>query len=241
MNSGKILLIALILFVIGAVICGIMFAISGFDPEKLSNVKYETITTDVDESFKSLSINLSTDDLEIIPTEDGKCKVVYDESEDSIHNIKVDNDTLTINVEYKKKFHFIFDADFKSPKITLYIPKKDYENVNVKSSTGEITIKDLNLKDLTIDVSTGDVTLSNVIASGAFNLSASTGEITFNACDATTIKANASTGDITGTLLSGKNFSASSSTGDVNVPASSEGGSCELKTSTGDIDIKLAN
>ena len=48
-----------------------------------------------------------------------------------------------------------------------------------------------------------------------------------------------STGDVEGTLLSEKIFSIHTSTGKVKVPNTNNGGTCEIKTSTGDIEIQI--
>jgi len=84
---------------------------------------------------------------------------------------------------------------------------------------------------------TGDLIMKNVLASDTFGLERGTGDIRLDSCDAGSITAKTTTGDITGTLLSDKVFITHTGTGDVHVPASTEGGSCELTTSTGDIFI----
>jgi lia operon protein LiaG len=113
--------------------------------------------------------------------------------------------------------------------------------IYVKTSTGDVTLKDVKAGSLEITVSTGEITMSDVIISGDMNLNSSTGDIEFTDCDAANIYAKTSTGEITGSLLSGKSFSAKSSTGDIKIPDSSgDGGKCELKTSTGDINIRLS-
>ena len=57
--------------------------------------------------------------------------------------------------------------------------------------------------------------------------------------DAAEIEINTSTGDVRGSLASGKQFDAKSGTGKVRVPENSEGGSCKIYASTGNIDIKI--
>ena len=67
----------------------------------------------------------------------------------------------------------------------------------------------------------------------------STGDITFDGCDADTIKVKTSTGDVSGTLLTEKIFFTETSTGDIHVPKSMTGGACEITTDTGDIEISI--
>ena len=133
-----------------------------------------------------------------------------------------------------------------------------FENINISVSTGKIHVKDLSTGALELSVSTGktsvanvtcesltskgstgDVDLKNVIATGAFFIERSTGDIELERCDAATLYLKTSTGDIEGSLRSEKEFSVHTKTGDVEVPRSSTGGTCELYTSTGDIEIEI--
>ena len=85
---------------------------------------------------------------------------------------------------------------------------------------------------------TGDIDLKNVIAS-KINISATTGDISLYQCDADELYLKATTGDITGSLLSDKVFVAKSTTGDIDLPQSTTGGKCEIKVTTGDINIEI--
>ena len=71
------------------------------------------------------------------------------------------------------------------------------------------------------------------------NLITSTGDVTFRASDAKSIKVETSTGDVTGSLLTGKAFTTKTSTGDINVPSNSGTDTCDIRTSTGDIEITI--
>ena len=67
-----------------------------------------------------------------------------------------------------------------------------------------------------------------------------TGDIEFDGCDVTDyIKAKTTTGDIEGSFRSDKIIFARSNTGDIDVPRHTDGESCELTTTTGDIKIKI--
>ena len=57
--------------------------------------------------------------------------------------------------------------------------------------------------------------------------------------DAATLSIKTDTGDVTGTLLTEKTFDAKASTGDVDVPKTTAGGVCKIRTDTGDICINI--
>lgn len=112
-------------------------------------------------------------------------------------------------------------------------------NVTLKLTTGYASLSDLTCASLSSTGQTGNADLKNVIASDSFFIERTTGSVTFTSCDAANIHVKVTTGNISGSLLSPKIFSASTTTGKVNLPASAEGGGCELITTTGNITITL--
>lgn len=118
------------------------------------------------------------------------------------------------------------------------------ENVSVGSmdlevNTGKVKLSHVSCTHITAQTDTGDMTLIDVTAGETMRLTADTGDVTFDGCDAAEIHVKTSTGDISGTLRSEKIFFAESSTGKVDVPKSMNGGKCEMSTSTGDIHITV--
>ena len=111
--------------------------------------------------------------------------------------------------------------------------------IGIKVSTGDAQIHDTTCRSLLSDGSTGDISLANVLIQDELTLTRSTGDIRLKDSDAATISIETSTGDVIGSLLSGKSFLANTDTGSVRVPASTSGGSCEISTNTGDIDITV--
>ena len=111
--------------------------------------------------------------------------------------------------------------------------------VSAKVSTGDINFTDIMCNTLTTEGSTGDVLL-DCCRAAKIRIKTSTGDVRFDGSDAEDITVKTATGDVTGTLRSGKRFTVKTSTGDVAVPASTDGGSCEITTSTGDITIKIS-
>ena len=108
-----------------------------------------------------------------------------------------------------------------------------------KVSTGKIWLTDVNCGALVSNGDTGDITLKNVIAAGSFQIKRDTGDVTFDNSDAAEINVKTSTGDVSGTLRSEKIFFVETSTGKTNVPKTTTGGTCEIKTSTGDVHIEI--
>ncbi len=110
---------------------------------------------------------------------------------------------------------------------------------NINVSTGKAKLTDVQCKNLISSGNTGSVNLKNVVAADKISVTRSTGDIEFEACDAAEINIKTSTGYVKGTLLSDKIFSTQTDTGRVRVPKTTSGGICNIKTSTGDIDISI--
>ena len=249
-----------------------------WDFTKLSTVKYETNTYEVTDDFNSISMLTDTADILFVQSDDKICKVVCYEMSDMKHTTTVQNNTLTINVTDEREWYDHIGITLGSPKITVYLPKTEYDSLAIKEDTGDIEVpevfkfKSIDIATSTGDIiiagvtcegdivinvstgktnltdikcksfisagSTGDIFLKNVIATEKFSIERSTGDVKFDGCDATEIWVETDTGDVTGNLLSEKIFITQTSTGDVHVPKSTNGGKCEITTSTGDIHLK---
>ena len=109
----------------------------------------------------------------------------------------------------------------------------------VSVSTGEVEMEDVRCETLTSTGSTGEISLENVDVSGQINITRSTGDVEFENSDAAEIYVITDTGDVRGSLKTSKIFFTETDTGDVNVPRSTEGGICHIRTDTGDIKMAI--
>ena len=112
--------------------------------------------------------------------------------------------------------------------------------VNVELTTGDLSATGVSCKSFSaMNGSSGDVSLVGVIAEESLSVKRTTGDITLVGVDAKEIYVKTTTGNVKGSLLSGKTFDADATTGKVRVPQDTEGGRCEIKTTTGDIEITV--
>lgn len=112
-------------------------------------------------------------------------------------------------------------------------------NVSVNVRTGDTFLTNLTCTDLTSTGTTGELKLTNVIASGMLDITRDSGDVNFDGSDAANIKVTTSTGDVTGSLLSDKIFVHDTATGRVQLPQTTNGGTCHITTNTGDIIIQI--
>jgi DUF4097 and DUF4098 domain-containing protein YvlB len=195
------LFIGAALLLAGSVIFGIVMTMFNWDFSKLQTVKYKTNTYNITEDYKSISISIDTADILFVPSETEEHLVVCYEKEKEKHSVSVKNGTLVIEKTDSRKWLDFISFSFTSPKITLYIPKGDYDSLLVKSSTGDIEIpKDFSFQNIDITESTGDVLLRASVKESA-KIKTTTGNISFEDATAASIDLSVSTGKITVTNI----------------------------------------
>ena len=113
-------------------------------------------------------------------------------------------------------------------------------DVGITVSTGKTTLENVRCKSLNSDGSTGKLSLKNVVADGVISVNRSTGDVVLDMCDGAELVIETDTGDVRGTLLSEKIVFAYTDTGSVDIPQSTVGGKCQIKTDTGDIKIVIS-
>ena len=219
------LIIASSLVLIGCIIFGSALSMAKFDFKKLQTTEFETNTHEITEKFNGISINTDTADITFLLSDSKNCKIECFEETKEKHLVSIKDDTLFIELESQKLWYEYIGINFSTPKITIYLPQKEYGKMEVKSSTGDIKIpKDFGFKDIDISLSTGDVNLF----SSASNL----------------IKIKTSTGDINIKNISAGSLDLSVSTGKISVSNVICKGNAKFETSTGKTelnDIKCKN
>ena len=180
------------------------------------------ITIPKDFQFRNIRIGLSTGDVDLFASASEEITV-----EGSTGSIRVQNisaGSLTICVTTGKVTAVGVDCR---------------GTVAVNVSTGKANLADIVCQELTSIGNTGDISLQNVIAQEQLRIQRSTGDISFDRCDAAEITVQTSTGDVTGSLLTEKVFITQTSTGKIDVPKTNAGGRCYITTSTGRITITV--
>ena len=257
-TSVKWIIAAVIVFILGFVIIIGGFAMSGFNFEKISNVKYETNTYELSENFNNIKINAATSDIVFVRYEEDNAKVVCFESEAEKHTVTVKDNTLSIDkIKTEQSWvNKLFSFNFKNPKITVYLPFSDYIDLSITTSTGDVKIpQNLNFKSvnvsgstsevkfaasvwgtLKIKLSTGDVVIDRISA-GSVDIQTTTGDVNIYStnCGENDVKITVTTGDVRVSGINCKNFSSDGSTGDVNLKNVRAIEAITIKRGTGDV------
>ncbi len=162
---------------------------------KLLMVKYKTNTYEVSKAFSDILISTDTADIIFALSDDGTCRVECYEGENAKHSVTVENDVLIVKIN--KSWYDYIGYNFGLSKITVYLPKAEYNALSINESTGNVEIpKDYLFENVNISLSTGDVnffaSVSKLVkikaitgnirventSAGALDLSVTTGKVT---------------------------------------------------------------
>lgn len=112
--------------------------------------------------------------------------------------------------------------------------------VKAVSTSGEIDMSDMNPSELSVKTTSGDIELSSVAAGGESEIESVSGDVDLDRSDFGSVSIKTVSGEVEGSLLSSKNFVANTLSGDVQLPQpDTSAGSCNIKTTSGDIEIRV--
>lgn len=113
-------------------------------------------------------------------------------------------------------------------------------DITIDTVSGKIRCSNVSVSgDINMETTSGNVTLSDVTAAKAMQIETVSGDIKLESCDADSLWLKSTSGNVSGTLLTEKKFLTNTTSGRVNVPGSSSGGKCEIKTTSGNIQFEI--
>ena len=253
----KLIPAALILLVVGApIMVAAMFSMK-FDFRRLGTRRTVTNTYTPAGDFEDILIGIDTAELTFLPSEDGKLKVICVEEEGMQHLVAVSDGTLSIQAVDTQRWHEKIGVGGEKTSVTVYLPKKEYGALTLKTSTGDVTVPaafrfrsvlmtassaDIDFRAFTegsvsIRTSTGDISLDGLKAD-SLDLTASTGHIRVSASViAGSVKVQTSTGEVGFTDLNCADARVKTTTGEVDLTRVLASESLRIETDTGDVSF----
>ena len=223
-----VLIVAAVLIVAGIALFVVTMAVNGWDFSLLDYAKRETVTHAVREEFSKIRIDTDCTNICLAPSEDGTCYVFCEETEKETYAVAVSGDTLTIQKNDKRSWYEHFNFG-KSYALMLFLPKTEYDALEIKARTGDIEIpQGFAFAEISIATTTGFVECD--ARSESMAIAASAGNITVADTSAGSISISVSAGKVrvSGVTCDG-DLSVSVSTGRTEL----EGVRCRNLTSTG--------
>lgn len=212
----------------------------------------EVKTYVIEESFNSINIDVTTDDINIYLSDENK--IVCGENKKVSLESKVVSDTLFINRIDNRKFYDL-SFNFNSFKIDLYLSYETIQSLNIECSTGNINIQNgftftnvdissstgsININsnvtnNLFLDNDTGNIKISNCDKMGNIDIDTDTGNISLSNVNANKLEIETDTGDtrLTNTILK-EDLNIEGSTGSVYFDGF-DAANIYIELSTGDV------
>jgi DUF4097 and DUF4098 domain-containing protein YvlB len=157
----RITIIALIFLVVGAVGSVLTFRINYKEP-------YDLKEKVISKSVTTINIQTDNEDVEIIPTNDSKIKIkVFGRKSPDIKQIfsaNVEGKTLAIKLKEKQEKIFNFDFFPISFSLKVYVPKKQYESMQINNDNGLVKMGRLNVKNIKASTNNGQIDFNHVNA-----------------------------------------------------------------------------
>lgn len=229
------LIVATSLVVLGIITFGVVMTMLNWDFTRLGTVKYETNSYETDESFHNISIDTDTADITVLPSDDGRAKVVCYEESKLKHNVSVENDTLIISLSDSRKWYDHIGINFTNQKITVYLPESEFKSLVIEASTADVDIsKGFYFGEVDIETSTGDVKIDGVSADNV-ELSVSTGKIEASDIICGDIEIEVNTGKANLTNVKCGNLISKGNTGDFSLTGVVASEKFNIERTTGDV------
>lgn len=134
------LIVGICMIVFGLISLFISLVFVGFDLTKVDTVKWETNTYNIEDSFENISVTGMDATVTLVPSTDNTCKVVCTENEDIYDEIAVVDNTLTIKRINNSKWNFNFGVSLEEIKITVYLPKTEYQKLLLDNTSGRLDV-----------------------------------------------------------------------------------------------------
>ena len=238
-NEKKALIIALSIFGAGILISLCVLVSVNFDLSRLSakhtvggnkesaeSIKAEHIDKDIDANGQNISLNLSSADVIVKPSDDGKIHISYDNTEETYFELETNDKRIILT--QKQKSYFTFGFVFFSENtftVEIAIPEEHKGNLEINGASSEISLTDTKFL-------------------GTFDINSVSGDINIKNCKAETISTGSTSGEITVSNVNTASIEASSISGDIKITEISEKTPVSLESTSGEVyaeNVKTEN
>lgn len=228
---------------------GIWWGVSAWGSDKgfaLNLPFMETKPVNIEQSFdansiKEVFVDVSSTDVTIVRGSSEKIEVrLHGQASPKMadqYRLKGEEMGNTLQIGVEKQDGFRFHFGYESVALTVELPEKQWDEINVKVSSGDIVVKNVEGKIIDAMTSSGDIELEETKAS-AIQLDTSSGDIQGQQFKADTLKFHSSSGDVS--LKDGEaTLKGDAQSGDIDIDFVEMLHDADLSTGSGDVKITL--
>lgn len=167
-----LLIVAAVCILLGAAMMAAAWhSLVDMESGEIATMQFEETTHTIAEDFDDIIINTQNSRIEILPSSNGTCRVVCDDNEKLFHQVsfqKSDNGTVLYVAQHNEWEWYETLGGLhwqEDPVLTLYLPKSEYEVVDVITGSGDITIApDFRFRTLSTNAVSGNTKLAALSA-----------------------------------------------------------------------------
>ncbi|MFX3672845.1 MAG: DUF4097 family beta strand repeat-containing protein [Paenisporosarcina sp.] len=124
-----------------------------------------------DSTYTDIEVLTNNTSIEIVPTESSVATVEYsgDTNKKSTFTLdaNVKGETLYVNFKEKRRFFWFGFGSFNST-LTINVPEKQYESIQVESDNGRISVEDVKAEDVVLETENGQILLKKIEANSVY-------------------------------------------------------------------------
>ena len=243
MKKGTIiaLVVAIALIIAGGMILVLGLSFAGNRLQESELVRQEVT---FQESFDAIEIDTADCDVKFAMFSGrDDCMVAFREMDGVNHSVVVEDGTLKIKMIDERKWtnhidiHNLFSMT-ESMEMTVYLPAAEYASLQVRTTTGDITLAQEPLfREAVLRTSTGEISCVTGVAGDLLDCMTSTGDITVQNSVADVIKLHSSTGDLKLSVAAGEEVHLQTSTGEVDAEKVNAG-MFTCTSNTGEVELE---
>ncbi|MBO1003851.1 DUF4097 family beta strand repeat-containing protein [Pseudogracilibacillus auburnensis] len=221
---------------IALLLTGVIGSILTIDTQmKSAEILEEKVIETTD--FSNIDIYSNNIAITIVPSEVKKAKVeLFSNNVNYELSAEVEGDTLKITALMNRYKLFTFDIFPQEQSLTVFIPKETYENIQVKSNNGRLSIEELKGNKIQFETNNGSINVNNVNGENVV-LETDNGSIKAKGIHANLVHANTRNGSIKLEQIEAE-IVGESNNGRISLKTEQLDQSMELRTNNGRIEIR---
>lgn len=242
MNPTKKIIVIVSVCCIAAGLVFVFAAVGLFELgyAKFGEASYEVKSFDTNEAFDNIKLDERVD-VEILPSEDGRCRVVYCDTDEISHRVYVQSGTLTVSCSYRQKRFISFGFKSSDVYVKIYLPKGRYGALLAENTGGSILVSPgFSFGSAELKSSSGRVEFSGETENGLF-VKTTSGSIRLEEISSGALEASSSSGSIFVNTASAKDVSAETTSGRIELSEIKSEGKIELHSVSGKIVLDRAS
>lgn len=236
----KLVKVALIMLLIG--LCGSVATASMTDVFSFETVDVNKSEEIAGDKIKKINIKTSSVDIKVVPTKSEQIKVDFtgevSKRLKDTYDLVVEKNGEIIEIEVTNEdLYFYIGIPVIRLDLVVEVPEKEYEELMVTASSGDIDLKGLQANDLYFKTSSGDMEITG-IEGKTIRAEASSGSIKMMNATAEYSTYEASSGDITLKNNEG-NMNIVTSSGTIEIDNEKLSGDIFAEASSGDVNVSF--